>query len=206
MLPSPTYVKFKPAARAEVLFQRHEVRQRLARMLEVRQRIDHRHARIHRHLGNGVVRIGAQHHHIHPALHVARHIGNRLALAERRTGLIHEDRIAAHRVDARFKCQPRAQARLLKHQHHLLRVQRMPILARIQLHVVPQLHNRAHFAAREIGDRTQILACQSRSRGQNIFVLLHGNRWRPALHGCSASHGCFLLRSDVRRSQPQRVR
>ena len=49
----------------------------------VEERIHHWHARVGRHLRNRVVRIRPQHNHIHPALHILRHIGNRLALAQR---------------------------------------------------------------------------------------------------------------------------
>ena len=66
----------------------------------------------------------------------------------------------------------------------------MPVLARIALHVMAQLQNRAHLGARKVRDRAQILAGQPRRRGQNVSVLLHGNCWRPAFHRCSASHGC----------------
>ena len=190
-------MKFRPAADAEVLFKRHEVGQRLAGMLEVGERIDHRHARVGGHLGDGVVRVGAQHDHVDPALHVARHVGDGFALAERRVGLVDEDRVAAHGVDAGLEGQARAQAGLLKHQHHLLGVERVAILARIALHVVAELEDGAHFGAGEIGDGAHVLAGQPRGGGQNIGVLLHGNCGSRRFDGCSASHGCFLLRMSA---------
>ena len=113
----------EPSGRAEVLFKRHEIGQRLAGMLEVGERVDDRHARVGGHLGDGVVRVGAQHDHVHPALQVPRHVGDGFALAQRRVGLVDEDRVAAHGVDAGLESQARAQAGLLEHQHHLLGVE-----------------------------------------------------------------------------------
>jgi hypothetical protein len=98
------------------------------------------------------VGVGAQNNDIDPALKIAGYVGDGFALAQRRVGLVHKDRIAAHGVDAGLEGQPRAQARLLKHQHHLLGVQCMTVLARTALHVMTQLHNRAHLGALEIGD------------------------------------------------------
>jgi hypothetical protein len=164
-----------------MLFEGHEIGQRLAGMLEIGERVDHRHARVGRHLGDGVVRVGAQHDYIHPALYVTRHVGDRLALAERRVGLIHEDRVAAHGVDAGLKGQARAQAGLLKHQHHLLGVEGMAILARIALDVMTQLENGAHFAAGQIGDGAQVFAGQPRRGGENVGILLHGKWPAPGL-------------------------
>jgi hypothetical protein len=169
---------------AEVLFEGHEVGQRLAGMLEVGERVDDRHARVGGHLGDGVVRVGAQHDHIHPALHVARHVGDGFALAQRRVGLIDEDGVAAHGVDAGLEAEARAQAGLLEHQHHLLGVEGMAVLARIALDVVAQLENGAHLGAGQIGDGAHVLAGQPRGGGKNIGVLLNGNgRGRP-FNGC----------------------
>ena len=138
----------EPSNAAKVLIESHEIGQRLAGMLEVGERVDDRHARVGGHLGDGVVRVGAQHDHIDPALDVARHVGNGFALAQGRTGLIDEDRVAAHGVDAGLEAEARAQAGLLEHQHHLFGVERAAILARIALDIVAQLENGAHFGAR----------------------------------------------------------
>ena len=158
-----------------MLFQRHEVGQRLAGMLEVGERVDDRHARVGGHLGDGVVRVGAQHDDVDPALDIARHVGDGLALAERRVGLVDKDRVAAHGVDAGLEAQARAQAGLLEHQDHLLGVERVAILARVALDVVAELENGAHFAAGKIGDGAHVLAGQARGGGQNVGVLLDGN-------------------------------
>ena len=77
-----------------------------------------------------------------------RHVGNGFALAQLHAGLIDEDCIAAHGVDAGLEAQARAQAGLLKHEHHLFGVERMAVLAGIALYVVAQLENCTHFRAR----------------------------------------------------------
>ena len=68
----------------------------------------------------------------------------------------------------------------------------MAVLSRIALDVVAELDNRAHLAARQIGDGAHILAIQARGGGKNIGV------FRDGYYGCFdesvASHCSFLLR------------
>ena len=71
-----------------------------------------------------------------------------------------------------FECEAGAQAGLLEHEHHLLRVEAVAVLARIALDVVPELEDGAHFGAGEIGDRAQIFAGHARGRSQNVRILL----------------------------------
>ena len=139
-----------------MLFKRHEVGQRLAGVLKVRERVDDRHAGVGGHLGDGVVRVSAQHDDIDPAFDVARHIGDGLALAERRVGLIDEDGVAAHGIDSGLEGQACAQAGFLKHEHHLLGVKGMAILERIALDFVAQLENGAHLGRGQIGDGAHV--------------------------------------------------
>ena len=89
--------------------------------------------------------------------------------------MVDEDRIAAHGVDAGLEGQAGAQARFFKHEHHLLGVERVAILAGIALDVVAQLHEGAHFGAGKIGDGAEIFAGHARGRGKDIGILLHGN-------------------------------
>ncbi len=112
---------------------------------------------------------------------IARHVGDGFALAERRVGLVDEDGVAAHGVDAGLKGEARAQAGLLKHQHHLLGVEGVAILARIALDVVAELENGAHFGAGEIGDGAQVLAGETRGGGENVGVLLRRGRRFPCV-------------------------
>ena len=80
--------------------------------------------------------------------------------------LVDEDRVAAHGVDAGLEAQARAQAGLLKHQHHLLGIERVAILARIAFNVVAELEDGAHFAAGKIGDGAHVFAGQAAPRRQ----------------------------------------
>ncbi len=117
-------------------------------MFEVREGVDYRHTRVGGHLRDRIVRIGAQHDHIHPALQVARHVGDGFALTQRRIGLINEDGVTTHGVDAGFKAQARAQAGLFEHQHHLFGVESTAVLAGIALDLMAQLEDGAHFGTR----------------------------------------------------------
>ncbi len=96
---------------AEALFKGEEVGDGLAGMLEVGERVDDGDAGAGGHLGDGVVRVGAQDHDGHPALDVVGHVGEGLALAEGRLGLVDEDGVAAERVDGGLEGEPRAEAR-----------------------------------------------------------------------------------------------
>ena len=175
---------------AEVLFEGHEVGQRLAGMLEVRERVDDGDARVGGHLRDGVVRVGAQDDDVDPALDVAGDVGDGLALAEGRVGLIDEDGVAAHGVDAGLKAEAGAQAGFLKHEDHLLGVEGMAVLARVALDVVAELEDGADFGAGEIGDGAHVFAGEARGGGENVGVLLHGNGGVRVFESCFASHGC----------------
>ena len=78
---------------------------------------------------------------------IARNVGYGFAFTKRRAGVIDEDGAASHGVDAGLEAETRAQAGLLKHEHHLLGVEGMTILARVALHIMPQLQNRARLRA-----------------------------------------------------------
>src|SRR5579885_2358698 len=106
--------KFEPLQVSEAFLERHEIGQRLAWMLEVAQCIDDRNAGVLGHFRDGLMCIRAQNNDRDPTLEIARHIGQRLALAERRLCLVYKDGIAARRVDGRLKGEARAQRRLLK--------------------------------------------------------------------------------------------
>ena len=77
------------------------------------------------HLGDRVVRVGAQDDDAHPALDVVRHVGDGFALAERRLGLVDEDGVAAEGIDGGFEGEARAQRRLLEEHHHLACIERV---------------------------------------------------------------------------------
>ncbi len=105
--------------RAEALFEGEEVGDGLAGMLEIGEGVDDGDLGAGGHLGDGVVGVGAEDDDVHPALEVVGHVGEGLALAERRLGLVDEDGVAAEGVDGGFEGQARAQGRLLEEHHHL---------------------------------------------------------------------------------------
>jgi hypothetical protein len=103
--------KLEPTHGAEALFERHEVGQSLAGMLEIAECVDDRNGGILRHLGDGVVGVGAQYDAVRPAFDIAGNIAKRFAFSQRRLCLIDEDRVTAQRVDARLKAETCAQRR-----------------------------------------------------------------------------------------------
>ena len=89
-------------------------------MLKVGERVDDWNLGAGGHLGDGFVRVGAEHDDVHPALEVAGHVGERLALAEGRLRLVDEDGVAAEGVDGGFEGEAGTQRGLLEEHHHLL--------------------------------------------------------------------------------------
>src|SRR5438876_616421 len=59
---------------------------------------------------------------VDPPFEISRHVGNRLALAERHIGL-QRDHLAAELADSDLECGSRAQRRLLEQQRHMTAVQ-----------------------------------------------------------------------------------
>ena len=105
---------------AEPLLQREVVRQRLARMLQIAQRIDHRNRRITRHALDRLLRERPQHDHVHPALQIVRNVAQRLARIQTALRLIDEHRSPAQARHSCFERKPCSQRRLLEEHHHLL--------------------------------------------------------------------------------------
>jgi hypothetical protein len=121
---------------AEMLLQRQEVGDRLARMLFVGERVDDvQPRRRRREFLEDVLGKGPDDHAVHPALEVARHVGDRLALAEPCLGVVEEHHVAAHAQDADLEGHARAQRRLLKDQRQKLAAQRAGVSGRIGLDV-----------------------------------------------------------------------
>ena len=143
---------------AKALFDGHEVGQSLARMLQIAERINHRATRVLGHFGDGLVCIGAQHNQAHPALHVARHIGQRLALAQGRLRLVDKHRRTTQRIHAGFKGEASAQRGFLKKHHHLPGIERVAIVGRRGFHGVRQFQNRRNLRPRQIGNGAEIAA------------------------------------------------
>jgi hypothetical protein len=97
--------------RAEPLLQSLHVRQRLARMVQIAQRINHWNFRPLCQLLDGRVREYPRHNSVRPPIQIARDVFHRLALRNRPDA---RDRIAAQLLDGKLKRQPRPQRRLFE--------------------------------------------------------------------------------------------
>ena len=81
------------------------------------------------------------------------------------------------------KAEAGAQAGLLKHEHHLLGVEGVAILAGIALDVVAELEDGADFGAGEIGDGAHVFAGEARGGGENVGVLAGRERRAAGVRG-----------------------
>ncbi len=104
---------------AEMFLQRKKVGQRLARMLEFTERVNHRNARVGSHLFNDYVAEGAQHDDVDPAFKIVRDVVEGFAGIETAGSLIHKECAAAKAIHSSFKRETSAQRGLLKEHHHL---------------------------------------------------------------------------------------
>ena len=175
-------------------------------MLEVGECIDYRNLGAGSHLGDGVVRVGAQHDHAHPAFDVVRHVGQRLTFAKRRLRLVNEDGVPAKRVDRGLEGETCAQRCLLEEQHHLAAVERVAKVVRIALNRVRKLHDGRHLLDGQVGDGAEVAPAQTfgslregdirldaeRSRLRRTCLLRSGVRFRADRYGF-ATHGNVLL-------------
>jgi hypothetical protein len=73
----------------------------------------------------------------------------------------------------------------------------MTIVARVALDVVAELEDGADFSAGEIGDGAHVFACETRGGGENVLILLRGDR-ESGFEGGFASHCCGLLWIELR--------
>ena len=83
LLPSPTNASFRPSQSAEAFLDGLHVGQRLAGMIQVAQRVDHRHVRPLRQFLDRRLREDPRHDALRPAVQIAGDILDRLALADR---------------------------------------------------------------------------------------------------------------------------
>src|SRR5882762_3454115 len=102
---------------AELLAQCQNIRQCLARMIEVAQRVNHRRRGPMRQLFNGGLRKRSRDDCLSPPLQVPRDVLQRFANAQRTFA---RDRVSTQLLDRQFKCEARAQRRLLKKQADIL--------------------------------------------------------------------------------------
>ncbi len=133
-------------------------------MLEVGERVDDGNLRAGGHLGDGLVRVGAEDHDGHPTLDVVGHVGEGLALAEGRLGLVDEDGVAAEGVDGGLEGEARAQRCFLKEHDHLARVEGVAEVFGVGLDGVGELHDGGHLLDGEVGDGAEVASRRAASR------------------------------------------
>src|SRR5580704_13950050 len=101
------------------------VSQRLARMLQIAERVDHRYRRVLGHAGNGFLRKRTQDDAIHPAFKVMCDVAQLLACIQPALSLIDKEGIAAHASHAGFEGEARAQGRFFEEHYDLLTGKRL---------------------------------------------------------------------------------
>ena len=119
-------------------------------MLEVAQAVDDGDGGVRGHLGHRAVLEGAEHDAVHPALEVARDVGQALAGAQPRARLVDEERAAAELLDPHFEGHPRAQRGLFENQRQVLARQRRVELLGALLHQPRQLQQPFRLGRREL--------------------------------------------------------
>src|SRR5207253_7961078 len=92
--------QLQPAQPAKALLEREEIRQRLARMEPVGERVDHGDGSAGGQLVEYALLVGAHDDAVHPALQVPGHVPDRLPRAQARAGVIQKYRAAPHALDA----------------------------------------------------------------------------------------------------------
>src|SRR5208337_142779 len=88
---------------AELLLEGEEIRQRLARMKLVRKRVDNRNSDVGGHFFKDALFVDARHDALNPLLEISSDVGNGLAFAEARLGVVEKDHEAAHALNTDLK-------------------------------------------------------------------------------------------------------
>src|SRR5579864_2911585 len=138
---------------AKALLQSEIVSERLAGMLQVAERIDHRNGSMFGHAFNRLLLEGSQHDHIHPALEILRNVTELFARVDAAGSLVHKMTDAAEAGHSRLKRKPSPQRRLLEKHHHLLAGQSPLIDRRARLHELREVKHRLDSLRAKIANR-----------------------------------------------------
>src|ERR1700733_31214 len=136
---------FKSAQRAKMFFEREEVRNRLARMKAVCQRVDHGNSRVLCELFENRLFEKPRDDSIRPAFETPRHISNGFAFAEVRRSVIEERGRTAQARDSDFERHARPQRWLLENQSKESSGKRAAITIRASFHVRRELQHVANL-------------------------------------------------------------
>src|SRR5882762_6411543 len=156
---------------AQFFFQREEVGKRLARMVEIGQRVDDWNARMRRQGVESLLRKYTRNDSLHPARQAPRDVGNRFALAQPRVRMIQKNCRAAEAHNADFKRDTRAQRRLFKNHRQESARESFLVAVRVRLDIRGQTKQLADLrgvplrADQQVGGKTQC-------RGVRIHVYL----------------------------------
>src|SRR5258706_13039273 len=127
--------EFHSARGAEFFFQREKIRKRLARMVDIRERVDDGNTGKCRQGVKSILLKYARDDSVHPTRKAPRDIGNRFALAETSVRVIEQNGRASHAYDANFKGDARAQGRLFKNHGKESARESILVAIRMRLHV-----------------------------------------------------------------------
>ncbi len=147
------------------------------------------------HLGDGVVRVGAEDDEVHPALEIMGHVGEGLALAEGRLGLVDEDGVAAEGVDGGLEGEAGAQRGLLEEHDHLARIEGVAEVFGVVLDRVGELHEGGHLLDGEVADGGEMTAGEALGGFAEGGVGLNAEGLREKPHRLSGELGGRARRS-----------
>ena len=153
--------EFQAAQPAEALLEREEIRERLARMIFVRKRVDHGYIRVGGELVESFLREDTRDDSLHPALEILGNVADGLALAQTRGGVIEKRGCATEIGDADLKSDARAQGGLLEDQHEDAAGQRGAVAIRMRLHFRGEAKEIAQLRGAPFGSREEVsLQCK----------------------------------------------
>src|SRR5450432_475162 len=127
--------ELESSERTDFFFDGQKIGQSLAGMEFVGKRVDHRDFGVGGQFFQDALFINTRDDTMHPALQVASHVGDTLALAQTRLSVIQKNHRAAHALDAYFKSHAGAQRGLFEDQRDEFAAQRGGIASRMRLDV-----------------------------------------------------------------------
>ena len=133
--------------------QRHQVGNRLARMQQIRQRIDNWNTRRKRQFFQQFLRKRPYDQHVHPARQIPPHILHAFSLPQSNIPGSQIHRVPSHLLESHLKRHPCAQRRLFKNQRRHFSLQRHGVRFRMRLHLFAQMQQRLHFRNGDVVQR-----------------------------------------------------
>src|SRR5260370_8336616 len=170
--------------RAEFFVECKKMSEGLARMEFIGERVDHRNVGIGGHFLEDALLVDAGDDALHPAIEIARHVGDGLASAERRGGLgvVEKNHRATHALDADVEGDARAERGLLKNQRDEFAVERGSVTHRAGLDVRRELEQFARMRRAPFRSGEEIVRQRNRrnkSRRSHFFHLAAAWATRP---------------------------